>query len=184
MATSLEGFSVTSHENRVPGAPFKGKKGYKEHPPALKIKVVMSKVVFSGLLTEIRCWKSFPAKFDAPGKLFTDFPAARNAIPAKVWAFSRKENGCWKIDLAFGNVPGFSPLRPPQPSWVSLSCTEMRYYCLAIPRPWYECQSSSSPQKCLWRVRNVIWGVFWPPLRKVSRTVQTILWNWGLQRGV
>ena len=42
-------------------------------------------------LSEIRCWKSFPANFDAAGKLFPDFPAARNAIPAKVWAFSGKE---------------------------------------------------------------------------------------------
>ena len=29
---------------------------------------------------------------------------------------SGKENGCWKIGPAFGNAPGFSPLRPPQPS--------------------------------------------------------------------
>ena len=67
-------------------------------------------------LSEICCWKSSPANFDAAGKFFTEFPAAQNAIPAKVWAFSGKENGCWKIGLAFGNAPGFSPLRPPQPS--------------------------------------------------------------------
>ena len=24
-------------------------------------------------------------------------------------------NGCWKIGPGFGNAPGFSPLRPPQP---------------------------------------------------------------------
>ena len=66
-------------------------------------------------LPEIRCWKSFPANFDAAGKLFTDFPAAQNAVPAELWAFSGKENGCWKIGLAFGNAPGFS-LKPPQPS--------------------------------------------------------------------
>ena len=47
--------------------------------------------------------------------------ASPNAIPAKVWAFSGKENGCWKISPAFGNAPGFSPLRPPQPSWVFLN---------------------------------------------------------------
>ena len=41
--------------------------------------------------------ESFPANFDAAGKSFPDFPAARNAIPAKVWAFSGKDNGCWKI---------------------------------------------------------------------------------------
>ena len=41
-------------------------------------------------LSEIRCWKSFPANFDAAGKFFTDFPAAPNAIPAKVWAFFRQ----------------------------------------------------------------------------------------------
>ena len=51
MATSLEGFSVTSHEEKVPGAPFKGiKRGTRGSPPTLKIKVLMSKVVFGGLL--------------------------------------------------------------------------------------------------------------------------------------
>ena len=64
--------------------------------------------------------KSFQANFDAAGKFLTDFPAARNAIPAKVWALSGKENGCWKIGRAFGNAAGFSPPRPPQPSWVLL----------------------------------------------------------------
>ena len=34
--------------------PFKGIKGYEGHPLALKIKVIMSKVVFSGLLIETR----------------------------------------------------------------------------------------------------------------------------------
>ena len=72
-------------------------------------------------LSEIRCWRSFPANFDAAGKFFTDFPAAPNAIPAKDWAFSGKESGCWKIGPAFRNTPGFSPLKPPQPSWVSLN---------------------------------------------------------------
>ena len=75
-------------------------------------------------LSEIPCWKSFPANFDAAGKIFTGFPAAPTAIPAKVWAFSGKENGCWKIGGVCGNAPGFSPPRPPQPSWVflNLSC--------------------------------------------------------------
>ena len=63
-------------------------------------------------LSEILCWKSFLANFGAAGKLFPDFPDARNAIPAKVWAFSGKENGC----PAFGNPAGFCPPRPPHPS--------------------------------------------------------------------
>ena len=42
-------------------------------------------------LSEIPCWKGFPANFDAAGKCFPDFPAAQNAIPAKVWALSGKE---------------------------------------------------------------------------------------------
>ena len=67
-------------------------------------------------MSEIPCWKSFRANFDAAGKFLTDFPAARNAIPAKVWALSGKGNGCWKIGRAFGNAAGFSPARPPQPS--------------------------------------------------------------------
>ena len=83
---------------------------------------------------------SFPANFDAAGKFFTDFPAARSAIPAKVWAFSGKDKGCWKIGRAFGNAAGFSPLRPPQPSWESSSklCPE-HYHGISLPcflRPW------------------------------------------------
>ena len=66
-------------------------------------------------LSEIPCWKGFPANFDAAGKFFPDFPAARNAMHAKVWALSGNENGCWKIGRAFGNAAGFSPLRLPQP---------------------------------------------------------------------
>ena len=45
----------------------------------------------------------------------TTFPAAQNAMPAKVWALSGKENGCWEIGPAFGNAPEFSPPRPPHP---------------------------------------------------------------------
>ena len=45
-------------------------------------------------LSKIPCWKSFPANFGAAGKLFPDFPAARNAIPVKAWALSGNENGC------------------------------------------------------------------------------------------
>ena len=52
-------------------------------------------------------WKGFPANFDAAGKFFPDCPAARNAIPAKVWALSGNENGYWKIGAAFGNAVGF-----------------------------------------------------------------------------
>ena len=65
--------------------------------------------------------EKFSGKFRRCWKFFADFPAARNAIPAKVWAVSGKENGCWKIGPAFGNAPGFSPLRPPHPSRVFLS---------------------------------------------------------------
>ena len=48
----------------------------------------------------------FSGKFRCCWK-FTDFPAARNVIPAKVWALSGKESGCWKIGRAFGNVLDF-----------------------------------------------------------------------------
>ena len=67
---------------------------------------------------EILRWKGFPANFDASGNFFPDSPAARISIPAKVWALSGNENGRWKIGPAFGNAPGFSPPRPPQPPWV------------------------------------------------------------------
>ena len=50
--------------------------------------------------------KVFPGNFAAAWKFFPDFPAARHAIPAKVWALSGKENGCWKIGRAFGNAAG------------------------------------------------------------------------------
>ena len=46
-------------------------------------------------LPEIPCWKSFSANFDAAGKFFTAFPAARNAILAKVWAFSVRALPPW-----------------------------------------------------------------------------------------
>ena len=46
-------------------------------------------------LSKIPCWKGFPAKCDSAGKFFPDSPAARHDIPAKVWALSGKENGCW-----------------------------------------------------------------------------------------
>ena len=49
-------------------------------------------------LSEISCWKGFPASLDAAGKFFPDFPTAPNAIPAKVWALSGKE-------MAAGNAP-------------------------------------------------------------------------------
>ena len=35
-------------------------------------------------LSEIPCWKSFPANIRRCWKLFTDYPAARNAMAAKV----------------------------------------------------------------------------------------------------
>ena len=40
--------------------------------------------------------------------------------------FPAKENSCWKVGPAFGNAPGFSPLRPPQPSWVFLELQRIR----------------------------------------------------------
>ena len=67
-------------------------------------------------LSEIPSWKGFPANFGTAGKSLPDLAAARDAIPAKVWALPGKENGCWKIGPAFGKAPVFSPLRPPQPS--------------------------------------------------------------------
>ena len=36
----------------------------------------------------------------------------RNAMPAKIWALSSKENGCCKIGSACGNAARFSPPRP------------------------------------------------------------------------
>ena len=53
VATSLEGFSVISHEKRVPGTPLKGIKRVRGATPGTKIKVVMSKMVFSGLQKNI-----------------------------------------------------------------------------------------------------------------------------------
>ena len=41
-------------------------------------------------LSESPCWKGCPANSKAAGKFHPHFPAARNAIPAKVWALSGK----------------------------------------------------------------------------------------------
>ena len=49
MAPSLEGFSA---EKVYEGTLLSEQKGYEGHPPELKIKVVMSKVVFKGLPTQ------------------------------------------------------------------------------------------------------------------------------------
>ena len=40
--------------------------------------------------------RGFPADFDAAGKILSDFPAAQNAIPAKVWLLSGKEMAAGK----------------------------------------------------------------------------------------
>ena len=64
-----------------------------------------------------------PANFNAAGTFFPDFPAARNAIPAKVWALSGKETGCRKIGPAFGNAPGFVLSETAQPSSIFLNIT-------------------------------------------------------------
>ena len=58
-------------------------------------------------LSEIPCWKSFPANFDAAGKFFTDFAAARIAIPANVWAFSGKETAAGKSAPPSGTLLDF-----------------------------------------------------------------------------
>ena len=83
--------------------------------------------IMNGSLLLDDCWKGFPANFDAAGKLFSDFPAARNAVPAKVWALSGKENGCWKIGRACGKTAGLSPPRPPKPSWDLLNQSKTQY---------------------------------------------------------
>ena len=57
-------------------------------------------------LSEIDCWKGFPGKnSDAAGKWFPDFPAARNAIPAKVWALS--ETAAGKLAAPAGTLLDF-----------------------------------------------------------------------------
>ena len=56
--------------------------------------------------------KSFPADFDAAGGFFTDFPATRNAIPAKVGHFPPRKMAAGKS----APPSGTPPLRPPQPS--------------------------------------------------------------------
>ena len=67
-------------------------------------------------LSKITCWKQFQhISTLLENVFFPDFLAARDAIPAKVY-------GCWKVGPAFGNAPGHSPPRPPQPSAVFLMC--------------------------------------------------------------
>ena len=115
-------------------------------------------------LSEIRCWKSFPANFDAAGKLLPDFPAVRNAIPAKVWAFSGKENGCWKVGPAFGNAAGFSPPRPPQPSWVLLKQRVSKQWVTTfawLPGITVRCQRDARCRQCTGKkLSRTIWSSF------------------------
>ena len=58
-------------------------------------------------LSEIRYWKSFPANLDAAGKVLADFPAARNAIPAKVWAFPTRKMAAGKLAAPAGTLLDF-----------------------------------------------------------------------------
>ena len=88
-------------------------------------------------LSETRCWKNFPANFDAARKFFTDYPAAQNAIPAKLWAFSGR-----KIGLAFGHTPGFSALRPPT---AFLSFSEFFHVSRTVRIARFESVSKSQP---------------------------------------
>ena len=65
-------------------------------------------------IAAIRCAKS--NKFRCRWKILPRFSGStKHAVPGKSLV-SGKEHGCWKIGLAFGNAPGFSPPRPPQPS--------------------------------------------------------------------
>ena len=78
--------------------------------------------------------ESFPANLGAAGKFFTDFLAARNAMTAKAWALSGKENGCWRIGPVFWNAPGFfPPSGPPQPSWAFLGLMLLELVQASLP---------------------------------------------------
>ena len=59
--------------------------------------------------------KGFPANFDAAGKFFTDFRQHEMLSLPKSGIFRQ---GKWLLENrpSFGNAPGFSPLRTPQPS--------------------------------------------------------------------
>ena len=74
-------------------------------------------------LSESPCWKLLLATFDSAGKFFPDSPAAGHATPAKIWALSGKERGCWKIGPAFG-TPGFSS--PSQTATAFSSSSDVR----------------------------------------------------------
>ena len=49
----------------------------------------------------------FSANFNAAGKFFPAFPAARNAIPAKVWALSGRETAAGKSAAPSGTLLDF-----------------------------------------------------------------------------
>ena len=65
-------------------------------------------------------------------------------IPAKVWALSGKENGCWKFGRACGNAAGFSPPRPPQPSWALLITIQQ-----SLENPAYPPRAQQRPRRTL-----------------------------------
>ena len=61
--------------------------------------------------------KSFPANFDTAGKVFTDFPPARNVYLTMFAHFPARKMAAGKsAPPSLRNAPGFSPLGPPQPS--------------------------------------------------------------------
>ena len=55
-------------------------------------------------LSEIPCRKGFPANFDAAGKLFPDFPATRNAIPARFDLFPVRKTAAGKLAAPSGTL--------------------------------------------------------------------------------
>ena len=70
-------------------------------------------------LSEIPCWKSFPANFDAAGKFFTDFRQHELLSPPRSGDsghFLAKKMAAGKWAPPSGTLLDFPPLRPPQPS--------------------------------------------------------------------
>ena len=49
-------------------------------------------------------------------KIIHRFSGSTRCFPCQGLGTFRQGNGCWKIGPGFRNDPGFSPLRPPQPS--------------------------------------------------------------------
>ena len=88
----------------------------------VKTKFVASKTLF------LKAFGGLKIAWTKARLLNHDFPVHRQheMLPLPMFGhFPARKIPAGKSDPAFGNAPGFSPLRPPQPSWAFLRYSKM-----------------------------------------------------------